>query len=221
MPSPPNRTSVTAKGVPPSFTISIDRSKGDKLGIAYESKTLEITAVKPGLIAAWNEAHPHSLVKATDLILEVNGKSLDKHGPASLQEELNKQQELCIKLSRTITVSVRVDTRYGKLGLRFEPTTLQIKGFDTTGLMAAWSLENPDYSVLLGDRIKAVNGVTAAGCTAEGVGRMYQELLKRGLTNLVFARPANAVEAASLPAMHKMVVLKQRHRLGLPRSLCI
>jgi len=195
--------SVTEReGVLHSYTISVDRSNGDKLGLSMESNTLLITAVKHGLISAWNEAHPHSLVRPTDQIVEVNGKDLDTHGADSLQEELNKQQVLGIKLAHTMILSVRLDTRYGKLGLRFDPKTLKIVSVDDAGLVAAWNLENIGYSVLIGDRIRAVNGLNTSAGNFDSIEQVHEELRKRGSMSLSFTRRANAQEAARLQLIH-------------------
>mmetsp|Transcript_57617 Transcript_57617/g.106512 ORF Transcript_57617/g.106512 Transcript_57617/m.106512 type:complete len:201 (-) Transcript_57617:23-625(-) len=73
-------TPVVKEGdLPPTdFVLTVDRSKGEKLGlVAYNNSGesfLRIRAIKPaGLIAKWNEEHPEKVVRVDFLILSVNG----------------------------------------------------------------------------------------------------------------------------------------------------
>mmetsp|Transcript_34589 Transcript_34589/g.77618 ORF Transcript_34589/g.77618 Transcript_34589/m.77618 type:complete len:186 (-) Transcript_34589:22-579(-) len=73
------QTEPEANELPPTdFVLSVDRSKGEKLGlVAYNNSGesfLRIRAIKPvGLIAKWNEEHPDKIVRVDFLILSVNG----------------------------------------------------------------------------------------------------------------------------------------------------
>jgi len=161
------------------------------LGVAYEEGTLEINTVKTsGLIAAWNATHSQWVVRPTDQILEVNGKSLKKDGAAALQAEIGRPQVLNMTLGRTFSFSVQLDKANGKLGLKFDPNTLAITDIDEAGLVALWNGMNPVYAVQIGDRIKDVNGLRA-----DGSAKMQQELRGDGVLRITLARDANAEEA--------------------------
>jgi len=61
---------------PGSFTIVLDKSDGDRLGLELESDdgiTWVIEEVSGGLAAVWNTTHPNEEVRAGDRLIEVNG----------------------------------------------------------------------------------------------------------------------------------------------------
>merc|ERR1719362_219670 len=114
-----------------TYVVCADLSSGAKLGITYEPASLEISSINPeGLVASWNASHPEAIVRPGDRILEVNGKSSEKLGAAAVQAEINKSQMLGISFARTLNFHMRLDTRSGRLGLRLDPDSLQVRAID-------------------------------------------------------------------------------------------
>eukprot|EP00933_Yihiella_yeosuensis_P076454 TRINITY_DN86232_c0_g1_i1.p1 TRINITY_DN86232_c0_g1~~TRINITY_DN86232_c0_g1_i1.p1 ORF type:complete len:144 (-),score=49.68 TRINITY_DN86232_c0_g1_i1:137-568(-) len=81
------------------FSISVDKSKGDKLGIDIDhadGETMLVEAVNPGLIDDYNQKNSVK-VCVNDRIVEVNGKRGDV---LQLVEECKQNQVLNMKIKR-------------------------------------------------------------------------------------------------------------------------
>lgn len=83
------------------YKISLDKSKGAKLGIDVnheEGKELFIESIEEGLVNKWNKEHPEQQVLVEDRIIEVNGVSGDVK---LLLNECMKDEVLEMKLIHT------------------------------------------------------------------------------------------------------------------------
>eukprot|EP00931_Biecheleriopsis_adriatica_P016602 TRINITY_DN12184_c0_g1_i1.p1 TRINITY_DN12184_c0_g1~~TRINITY_DN12184_c0_g1_i1.p1 ORF type:complete len:846 (+),score=209.82 TRINITY_DN12184_c0_g1_i1:207-2744(+) len=61
--------------VPGFYTARLDRSQGEKLGLAVDQETFLITQLTPGGLAAkWNQANPQNRIRPGDSIAKVNNK---------------------------------------------------------------------------------------------------------------------------------------------------
>jgi len=183
-----------------THVISVDRSKGDKLGVTYEPTTLEISGMKPsGLVASWNAAHPEAPVKPGDRILEVNGKSFEKLGAAPLQAEIATTQNLSISLARPTptTFVLHIEKPEDeKLGMSFEMGTLSVNSISPGGLVAAWNLAHPDKSVQPNDQIVAVNG---KHISTHGTAILHEALKRDKLLEITVARAYFAIRIDKQP----------------------
>jgi hypothetical protein len=99
-----------AEAADSTFTIMVDCSGNDKLGVTVNSKdgeALVVEKIGDGLLRSWNKGNFQHAVKPGDLIIAVNGKS---GGVDALKEELQQQQQenLTITIQRAHAVSMRV-----------------------------------------------------------------------------------------------------------------
>merc|ERR1712232_811260 len=71
------RQQGNSESLPEYYTISLDRTGGQKLGIrtgSRDGQTLHIDHIfEDALVSAWNIANPGNVVRAGDCIVEVNG----------------------------------------------------------------------------------------------------------------------------------------------------
>jgi len=114
-----------------------------------------------GLIAEWNAGHPDSVVRICDQLLEVNGKHLLTHGAEQLQDTIRKEQVLRLVFARAYTFDVSIQRGVGqKLGLKFQPSILEIDYIDGDSPAGQWNLANAHLAMIPGDRILEVNGLS-------------------------------------------------------------
>lgn len=81
------------------FVVTLDKSSGKELGLDLDQlgPVLTITAVRNGVVRAWNDEHPYWAVKAGDAIVDVNSVG----GNVSRQlAEIRRGEHLMIKLLR-------------------------------------------------------------------------------------------------------------------------
>jgi len=92
-----------------TYTVSISKADGQKLGLNFEIGTLEVSSVRStGLIADWNQANPSSMVRPCDQIIEVNGRHTATHGADLLLSTIHQEQQLKITLARAQTFWVNI-----------------------------------------------------------------------------------------------------------------
>jgi len=56
-----------------TLNITIDKTRGEPLGIRLDTKTMVVKSLLPGLIQSWNDVHEEQQVRPGDRIVEVNG----------------------------------------------------------------------------------------------------------------------------------------------------
>merc|ERR1712025_1058743 len=83
-----------------TFSIRIDRTKGDQLGLVVTSPDKErvvVQSIQDGLIRVYNTRHPTRSVQPSDEIVEVDGQ---RGNPDEILELLNANKVLSITLRR-------------------------------------------------------------------------------------------------------------------------
>lgn len=149
------------------WTVEVDRSSGEPLGIDLDTSTLQVRSVDwKGLVGAWNlhVTDPENKVTSGDWIAEVNGQV----GADAILAECKKEQLLKLVVVRSSPIvkmlpcgqfTAVIDRTAGdKLGVDLDPDTLKVKYVDWKGLMGSWNVEYPLRAVKVGDRIMEVNG---------------------------------------------------------------
>jgi len=74
------RLNINPSQIGEEFTVTVDKSGGGALGIDVDlsgKTSVLIEAVRPGLIANWNSAHPKEAVKSGDILVDCNGERDD------------------------------------------------------------------------------------------------------------------------------------------------
>lgn len=121
--------------------------------------TAVVTAVRAGLVLAWNITHKHLEVRPNDRILSVNGERGDA---SKLLERLRHDTQLTILLRRPreFRVSVAAKRNLG-MTVSYAPqgTSLVVDVVNHRGLLQVWNNANPGREVMVHDRIVEVNGV--------------------------------------------------------------
>lgn len=98
----PSDVVVEALSVSGCFSIMVDRSAGEQLGIAIQISptALIVDAIASGLIQSWNASNPSQQVKCGDRLMEVNG-ILDRK---ELIDHCKKHVPLKLRFSRLAAV---------------------------------------------------------------------------------------------------------------------
>lgn len=82
------------------YCITLEFSKDAKLGanmvVLEANGGMRLGELKDGLLMNWNDQNPHQLVRAGDIIIEVNGAT----GAQGIAAELNSSKDLRIRLRR-------------------------------------------------------------------------------------------------------------------------
>jgi hypothetical protein len=111
-----------------SFQITIDKTRGGKLGIKgmWQHGRLVLRSVDGGLVDSWNKEHTGTIreVRPGDSVVEVNGIRLDNN---KIDAELTKRQKLHITLERpvSITQASATATQAPATEIRYLPRFLQ------------------------------------------------------------------------------------------------
>lgn len=165
---------------PAYYTVIIDRTSGDRLGIDVDHadmKTLLIEAVnEEGLVHEWNVAHPDSEVRVGDRIVEVNLEhGFSGHDAFALLDACKSPVVLNITMMRIFVVegtvitllpdpkyyTISVDKSSGaRLGIDVDHAdmkSLLIEAVNEGGLIDHWNIAHPDCEVHVGDRIVEVS----------------------------------------------------------------
>ncbi|CAE7707990.1 unnamed protein product [Symbiodinium necroappetens] len=145
--------------------IRLDRSGGEKLGLALDTKTLEIRGINPDSLAArWNYANPRTALQVGYKIKKVNAKT----GMAGYSEELMNAAVKVLDIEAVPGSRVHKPPKFyhvrldrssgGKLGMQVEQPSLEIQNLAAGGLACQWNEMNPKERIRPGDSIVKVNG---------------------------------------------------------------
>jgi len=185
------------------FTVNLDKSSGGKLGMKMDGATLTISLIaSSGLIADWNQAFPGNQVQTGDRIVAVNGKHQTIHGADELQQTMQNEPKLELKLARAASSAINLDRRSGgTLGCRLDPGTLEIKAVDGTGLVAACNQQyrggGNAFAVQSDNRLLEENGQRKP--------HISRELLESDVLNTKLARDPSPLELAeAAPAIYQV-----------------
>eukprot|EP00450_Noctiluca_scintillans_P008356 CAMPEP_0194498760 /NCGR_PEP_ID=MMETSP0253-20130528/15287_1 /TAXON_ID=2966 /ORGANISM="Noctiluca scintillans" /LENGTH=295 /DNA_ID=CAMNT_0039340447 /DNA_START=82 /DNA_END=970 /DNA_ORIENTATION=+ len=151
---------------PGEFAIDISKD-GDGAGLEIESINgmLLVAKLKKGPMKAWNATHsydPHSMVKAGDRIVVVNGAQGDS---TVLIDELKKDVRLRMILRHAKEFKVNVCKGGKDLGMcvvggNVKLDMLKISALKE-GVIEDWNKLHREQEVMTGDRIICVNGIGA------------------------------------------------------------
>jgi hypothetical protein len=146
------------------FEVEVKKYSGEvglKCDVTDEDVLLVKEVLPGGDLSRWNrDCSPEKAVKEYDRILKINGqtgKSIELVG-------LFKADKIILTIQRPQVLEATVE-RTGELGinLHYKKTSfgLVIRDIFSTGDVAKWNEKNPHSKVRPGDRISAVNGLTA------------------------------------------------------------
>ncbi|CAE7180815.1 unnamed protein product [Symbiodinium pilosum] len=145
--------------------IRLDRSDGEKLGLALDTKTLEVRGINPdSLVAKWNFANPRSALQVGYKIKKVNTKP----GMAGYTQELMNSAVKVLDIEAVPGSRVHKPPKFyyvrldrsegGKLGMQVEQPSLEVQNLAAGGLACKWNEQHPKERIRPGDSIVKVNG---------------------------------------------------------------
>lgn len=149
------------------------------LGLFENANDLIVQSIGPGMLSAWNRAHPELEVRRGAVILAINGKTGD---PKTLFERLRNDAFLRLKLKRVPNLEVSIEER-GKLGLEVSNNTLEVLQVKENGSIDGHNRTcKPGYQMVPGDKIVCVNGMSG------DVPAMLKEMYTSPCLNFTIAR---------------------------------
>mmetsp|Transcript_18556 Transcript_18556/g.34812 ORF Transcript_18556/g.34812 Transcript_18556/m.34812 type:complete len:246 (+) Transcript_18556:30-767(+) len=154
------------------MTIPLQHPEPAQLGLTFESAddhTVSIVAINDGAVQRYNQQCPETALQCWDQLLSVDGQ----HGDAEVLQSLirgplesKQRKSLTLTVIRPRRIEV-VLTRDGRLGveLKFKETCTGalISEIEDDGLLAKWNAHHPEATVLPGDHMLALNGVSLLG----------------------------------------------------------
>lgn len=137
------------------------------LSLYVTPNQLVVQSVPPGMLRAWNLAHPDKEVRKGTVIMEVNGIQGDAQ---AIFGALRADPVLKMKLKRVAELKVHIEKR-GKLGLDVNTNTMEVKQVKENGCIDEYNRScKPGYQMSPGDTIIAVNNVS------EDISQMLREI---------------------------------------------
>lgn len=164
----PHRQDVKHEQPEDEFTVRVDRTSGQRLGVDVRHESASILVVKEvtsgGLFQQWNDSHPSAALKVGDRIVAVNGV---RGNAVDMVAECEKNQMLEFAVQRPDQSGIAEESR--EFTVHLEKEKAQDLGIDiddgnftivkvTGGLFGAWNDNHPDMAVLAGDQVVSVNG---------------------------------------------------------------
>mmetsp|Transcript_73207 Transcript_73207/g.136804 ORF Transcript_73207/g.136804 Transcript_73207/m.136804 type:complete len:281 (+) Transcript_73207:103-945(+) len=173
------------------WDVTIDRLPGKKAGArwlrAFDDSALVITKIsEDSLLSAWNDAHPDQLIRCGDLILEINGVSvealdMDEDPLATVGPALH------LHLVRLVEFPAHLDLSAGPLGI-YVDDNLVVTSIKSRSTASVYNRKMPpELQIRPGDRLAVVEKRTweEIGRPRAGGGECVELLVQRPFPGVV------------------------------------